>query len=97
MNELTAKTNRDPAFKSEVTGIALLNQIKMYRSIELWGEGFEWFDYKRWGDTIVRKENKDGGNFLTVLAITIKPEENNKWTWKIPLKETDYNDGIGGK
>ena len=97
LNELTAKTNRDPAFKSEVTGVDLLNQIKKYRSIELWGEGFEWFDYKRWGDTIVRKENKDGGNFLTVLAITIKPEENNKWTWKIPVKETDYNDGIGGK
>ena len=97
LNELTAKTNRDPAFKSEVTEVELLNQIKMYRSIELWGEGFEWFDYKRWGDSIVRKEHKDGGNFLTVLALTIKPEENNKWTWKIPLKETDYNDGIGGK
>jgi hypothetical protein len=43
---------------------------------------------KRWGDTIDRKTYANGGNFLTSLAIKIGPAENNKWTWKIPLKET---------
>lgn len=97
LNALNATTLRDPSFASTATGEDLLNQIKKYRAIELWGEGFDWFDHKRWGDSIVRKEHKDGGNFMTVLAVTIKPEDNNKWTWRIPLKETDYNEGIGGK
>ena len=96
LKALTTDSKRDPAFTSTLTGTALLNQIKQYRAIELWGEGFDWFDYKRWGDTIERKEHKDGGNYLSVLAVTIKPEENNKWTWRIPLKETDYNNDIGG-
>lgn len=96
LKELTATSGRDPNFTTTATGTELLNQIKKYRAIELWGEGFDWFDHKRWADPIVRKEHKDGGNFMTVLAVTIKPEENNKWTWRIPAKETDYNDAIGG-
>ncbi|MGV8963890.1 MAG: RagB/SusD family nutrient uptake outer membrane protein [Candidatus Saccharimonadaceae bacterium] len=97
LNALNATTKRDPGFASTATGETLLKDIKKYRAIELWGEGFDWFDHKRWGDSIVRKENKDGGNFMGILAVTIKPEDNNKWTWRIPIKETDYNDGIGGK
>lgn len=96
LEALTTATGRDPEFESNATGEALLKQIKKYRAIELWGEGFDWFDHKRWADPIVRKEHKDGGNFMTVLAVTIKPEDNNKWTWRIPVKETDYNDAIGG-
>lgn len=53
------------------------------------------FDLKRWGDTIERHTYEDGGNFITVLAVTINPNDNNKWTWRIPLKETDYNHAIG--
>lgn len=96
LKALTTETGRDPNFDTNETGPNLLNQIKKYRAIELWGEGFDWFDHKRWGDTIERKEHKDGGNYLSVLAVTIKPEDNNKWTWRIPLKETDYNNAIGG-
>lgn len=52
------------------------------------------FLLKRWGDPIVRKEYANGGNFISVLAVTIQPSDNNNWTWKIPLKETDYNDAL---
>ena len=73
------------------TGIALLNEIKMYRAIELWGEGFDWFDLKRWGDNINRKTFTAGGSFVTGLDVIINPSEKNGWVWRIPNKETDYN------
>ncbi len=89
--DLTAGSGRDPNYTCTKTGVDLLNEIKLYRAIELWGEGFDWFDMKRWGDPISRKEYAAGGNFITQLAVNIAPDANNKWTWKIPQRETDYN------
>jgi hypothetical protein len=68
--------------------------VKLYRRFDLWGEGNDWFDYKRWGEPIVRKKVADGGSFHTTFAVTIKPEEGNNWTWVIPERETDYNADI---
>lgn len=87
-------SGRDEAYNCTKTGTALLNEIKLYRAIELWGEGFDWFDMKRWGDPIVRNAYANGGNFLTSLAVTINPQDKNKWTWAIPLRESDYNKGL---
>ena len=95
LNTLIADTGRDSEFKSTVTGEELFEQIKKYRAIELWGEGFDWFDYKRWGDAIDRKAHEDGGNFYNAVTIKIDPHENNRWTWRIPQRETDDNDAIG--
>lgn len=92
--ELNKKSGRDAAYECTATGTDLLNEIKFYRSVELWGEGFEWFDYKRWGDTIDRKTYADGGNFIAALAVKIGPEAENHWTWIIPKKESDYNKGL---
>ncbi|MCK9303885.1 MAG: RagB/SusD family nutrient uptake outer membrane protein [Bacteroidales bacterium] len=87
----TLNAARDPGYTCTSTGPALLEEIKMYRALELWGEGFDWFDLKRWGDSISRKSFSNGGNFISVLAITRGPEHGNNWIWKIPQKETDYN------
>jgi hypothetical protein len=84
-------SKRDPSYTCTKTGTDLLNEIKLYRAIELWGEGFDWFDMKRWNDPISRKTYANGGNFIASLAVDIAPTANNKWTWKIPLKETDFN------
>ncbi len=80
--------------KSTKTGDDLLTEVKLYRRFDLWGEGNDWFDYKRWGEPIVRKSIADGGSFHTSFAVTIKPEDGNNWTWAIPEKESDYNDLI---
>jgi len=88
---LNSTSGRNPSYTCTKTGTALLDEIKLYRAIELWGEGFDWFDMKRWNDTINRKTYANGGNFITSLAMTITPDANNKWTWKLPLKETDFN------
>lgn len=37
------------------TGEALLDEIRLTRRIELWGEGHGWFDFKRWNLPIKRK------------------------------------------
>lgn len=92
LEDLTKSTLRDPEYAVTATGTALLDEIKKYRAIELWGEGFDWFDMKRWNDAIDRKGVKEGGNFRPAVAVRIEPEDKNKWVWKVPQKETDYND-----
>ena len=83
-----------PAELSDKSGQALLYEIKFYRRIELWGEGFSWFDFKRRKDTIVRHTFEDGGNYMTNAAVTINPEDANNWMWVIPAKEYEYNNAI---
>ena len=94
LSTLTKDSGRDTEYSCTKSGQDLLTEIKLYRAIELYAEGFDWFDMKRWGDTLDRLSFKEGGNFQTPYAITITPSERNKWTWKIPAKETDFNDMI---
>ena len=92
--ELNATSKRDPAYTCDKSGAALMEEIKFYRGVELWGEGFNWFDLKRWGDKIDRKTYADGGNWMSSYAVTYGPNEKNNWTWTIPRQETDFNKGI---
>ncbi len=90
LNELNK--NHDSAYDCTKSGDELLTEVKLYRRIDLWGEGFDWFDYKRWKQPIVRKSIADGGSFHSTFAITLNPTDANNWTWVIPNKEKDYND-----
>lgn len=84
---------RDAAYTmSKKTGADLLAEVKLYRRFDLWGEGFDWFDYKRWNEPIVRKSYKDGGSFHSTFAVTVKPEDGNQWTWALPDREKNYNE-----
>lgn len=91
LNTLTRDSGRDKEYNCTATGTALLDEIKLYRKIELFGEGFNWFDLKRWGDTLNRTSTEKGGNYITALAVSYGPQERNNWTWVIPSRETDYN------
>ncbi|MHC5201014.1 RagB/SusD family nutrient uptake outer membrane protein [Myroides sp. LJL119] len=84
----TLNQKRDPDYTLNKTGTALLQEIKDYRALELWGEGSNWFDMKRWNDTAVRDNYTNGGNFPVDLSGTITPNEANKWTYVVPRKET---------
>lgn len=89
--ELNATSGRNPEYTCTKTGEELLSEIQDYRCLELWGEGFEWSDFKRWNKAVVRKTFEEGGNAHQSVAITINPEDGNKWTWGVPKNETDYN------
>lgn len=95
MEELIKDSGRDPSYSCTKTGEELFEEIKLYRQIELWGEGFDWFDLKRWNDPIDRKGFKDGGNSYATFAIkVVQSEVNNWWTSVIPEKEALYNKEI---
>jgi hypothetical protein len=81
----------DPEYDCTKTGADLLAEVKLYRRFHLWGEGQNWFDFKRWGDTMVRTSIANGGSWHANFAITVKPDEKNHWTWCIPNRESDYN------
>ena len=83
--------------KQQKTGkeiyIPILNN-KVLRILELWGEGFNWFDLKRWKDPLTRHTYADGGNFIASMAVSYPAtgaSSRNEWTWVIPKQETDYN------
>ena len=81
----------DPDYNCTKTGADLLDEVKLYRRFHLWGEGQNWFDFKRWGATMVRTSIANGGSWHANFAITVKPDEKNHWTWIIPNRESDYN------
>ncbi len=90
LKELNQK--RNPNYNCDgLAGDNLKNEIFLYWRIELWGEGFDWYLYKRLNQTINRVSITSGGSFHDTFCYVIKPGARNKWTWVIPRKETDYN------
>lgn len=90
-------TKRDPNYTIPATsGSGLLEEVKLQRRLELWGEGFNWFDYKRWNEVIeykaFDKDNiEDMGSYPTTVAATYQPDFMNGWRAAIPQSEFDYN------
>ena len=91
--ELNVSTKRDPSYSCTKTGESLLEEIKRYRRLELFGEGFSWFDCKRWGDEVIRPSFEDGGNYFSTIAGSFGDKET-FWKWMVPEKETEYNKDI---
>ncbi|KIA99888.1 glycan metabolism protein [Flavobacterium sp. KMS] len=80
---------RDPSYvKSTNTGAALINEIILQKRIELWGEGFAWFDMKRLGIPLVRDYAES--NHATFGKFNI-PAGDNKFTFQVPQAEIDAN------
>ena len=95
LEELMAQ--RDPEYKVPATsGQGLFDEIKLQRRIELWGEGFNWFDYKRWNDVIEYKtatanDIVNSGSYPTTVVATYQPDFMNGWRAAIPQSEFIYN------
>ena len=82
---------------SSLSGDALLEQVKLQRRMELWGEGFNWFDLKRWNMPMVRNPWEAGNvNSNNIPAIyQLRKEANDPgWRFIIPQSETQYNNAI---
>lgn len=88
--ELNATTGRDPQYTCTKTSDELFSEIRKYRSLELWGEGFEFSDLKRWNLPLDRTNS---GNVPSYTKVRVETGDAN-WIWITPLNETDYNHGF---
>lgn len=89
------KDIRDPNFTCTETGAALLQKIMDYRGFELWGEGFNWFDLKRWHVGMVRTgwkaNDPNSGNHAEGYCQTFNPDDFYGWRFIVPESEFNYN------
>lgn len=85
--ELNKTTGRDPNYTCTKTGNAMFKEIVKYRSLELWGEGFGFSDYKRWNLPVDRTTS---ANVDPSIKVRVEASSTG-WEWKIPQGETDYN------
>jgi len=89
----TLVKNRNAAYvKSTNTGQALIDEIMFHRRIELWGEGFRWFDLKRTNSPLNRNLAPN-----TVPAISVEmlvPAGDKLWLWLFPQDEINANKTI---
>jgi hypothetical protein len=89
----TLAKNRNPSYVLTTNvGVALLNEILIQRRIELWGEGFRFFDLKRQDLPL----DRTGGNATIALSGVLSvPAGGPEWQWAIPQAEIDANPAIG--
>jgi len=82
------QVTRDPSYVSKGnTGDALAEEIMNSRRIELWAEGFRFYDLKR-----LHLPIKRGSNFsITFAEFLEKGVDEDGWVWEIPRSETLYN------
>ena len=79
---------RDPDWnKATISG----DQVYTQRRLELWGEGFGYFDCRRLKRDLVRKYT--GTNETQSMQLNI-PADSYEWTYQIPLREIQNNEYI---
>jgi hypothetical protein len=86
-------SKRDPEYAlSSNSGATLVEEILIQRRIELWGEGFRFYDLKRLNLPLDRR----GANHVSTV-INSKFEEpagSPNWQFKIPLDELNANENM---
>lgn len=80
------------------SGNDLLEEIRLCRRIELWGEGQTWFDFKRWKIPMETRAWVEGdptsGNFPAQIAARHEVTDKDGWRMCLPMSETQYNNGL---
>lgn len=105
LTELNSK--RIPGYVCSTSGDDLLDEIRTTRRIELWGEGFNFSDLKRWNMPRVRRawvaNDPTSGNIPpgqlagmddAALQNYFSPKYSNGWRYMLPARETQYNKNI---
>jgi hypothetical protein len=86
-------SQRDPEYTLTTnTGAALIEEIMIQRRIELWGEGFRFYDLKRLNLPL----NRVGANHVeTVINSKFEePAGTPNWQFKIPISELNANENM---
>lgn len=84
----TLMSKRDPSWSAASVTAA---DVQLQRRIELWGEGFGYYDIRRNGRGIDR--NYEGTNHSPANRIKV-PAHDQLWWFQLPLKEITENDKI---
>ncbi|UGU16351.1 RagB/SusD family nutrient uptake outer membrane protein [Sinomicrobium kalidii] len=87
---------RDSAFDKLAFGTkeALMDQIKLQRRVELWGEGFSYHDNIRWDEGLDQSNSGAAEKLYQDGFQQEKPSVNDAWIWKIPQAEIDANPNL---
>lgn len=85
MTELMA--TRDPAWNSSAT----VDEILLQRRIELWGEGFSYYDRRRTSQGIERSYSGTNHNLDILTKIVDVPAHHKYWLFQIPERELQDN------
>ncbi len=85
----TFMQTRVPTYTTSAnTGAAFITEIMNSRRVELWGEGFRFFDLKRLDQAL----DRTGSNHNSALAVSMTiPAGDNQWQWVIPQSEINAN------
>ncbi|RYZ24764.1 MAG: RagB/SusD family nutrient uptake outer membrane protein, partial [Chitinophagaceae bacterium] len=88
----TLAKQRDPNYVlSTNSGQTLINEIMIQRRVELWGEGFRFYDLKRTNSPL----DRTGGNHNNTLAQKMnEPAGSLNWQFLIPRAEIEYTLGV---
>lgn len=81
--------NRQPDWNETLVNV---DDVLLQRRIELWGEGFSYFDLKR--NNLGIDRNYEGNNHLAGCKLKV-PAHDVLWTYQIPLSEIQENSLIG--
>ena len=85
------KANRDANYTCKASDEAgLVEEIWMQRRIELWGEGFAWFDLNRLEKPIIRTTSS---NWPEAWIVDVDAHHDCR-IWTLPDREIQNNDGI---
>ena len=84
--------NRDPSYtRSTNTGQALIDEILIQRRVELWGEGFRFYDLKRLNQPL----DRTGANHNATYARKMnEPASTIEWQFLIPQDEINNSQGV---
>ena len=92
---------RVPGYTCTTSGSALIEEIRISRRVELWGEGQNFTDIKRWNMKHIcrewKKNDKTSGNWAPGLGLTeanMATTYSNGWRLAIPSSEWQYNPDI---
>jgi len=85
-------SSRDAAYTlSANTGVALMDEIKLHRRVELCGKGHRWSDMLRYDEDLDRTGTGADPGLYQSGFIQARASQNDNWLWQITQVETDTN------
>jgi len=80
-----------PAYNVDARGLSLIEEIKVMRRIELWGEGHRWLDLLRYDEALDLTDSGAESTRYQKGFAQPKPSTSPNWLYQIPADEMNAN------